>query len=70
MNKDLLFDQRLIERHIRLGYITREDVAKHLAELNEGSEHPEYKGYETAQLPELDRSKEIKWVPHLKVSKK
>jgi hypothetical protein len=70
MNKDLLFDKRLIDRHIRLGYITQEDVDKHLTEIEEGSQHPEYKGHEVALLSEFNKNKEVKWVPHLKVDKK
>lgn len=66
----MLFDQRLIERHINLGYITREDVAKHLAELEEGSQHPEYEGHEVAKLSDFNRNKEVKWVPHIKTDDK
>ena len=39
--EDTLYDIRLIERHIKEGLITEEDVKTHLAKLGDGEENSE-----------------------------
>lgn len=62
LTKEQLFDKRLIDRHIRLGYITRKEVDEYLAKLEEGSGSKAHKGHETTSLIDLQDKKEVKWV--------
>ena len=62
MKKELLFDKRLIDRHIKLGYITQKDVDEYFAGLEEGCGLAGYKGHEVADLVDFQESQEVKWV--------
>ena len=54
LSKDVLFDKRLIDRHIRLGLITPKQVQEHLSQLPDMSEAGESLDLEEAGAGVLD----------------
>ncbi len=48
---EVLYDKRLIERHIRRGVLSREDVNKRLSQLEDSAEEADVIDIDQLQLP-------------------
>lgn len=51
LSDEILYDIRLVERHIRAGLITRKDVEAHLKAVEDQADQAEYLSFESLTKP-------------------